>query len=44
MCPKFVQNGSYSRDFVNLSLLLYSPVGEYKGMSHHIGPITTLDF
>ena len=29
------------RHFVNLFLLLYSPVGEYKGMSRHIGPITT---
>ena len=33
-----------SRHFVNLFLLLYSPVGEYKGMSRHIGPITTSDF
>ena len=33
-----------SRHFVNLFLLLYSPVGEYKGMSRHIGPITTWDF
>ena len=32
-----------SRHFVNLFLLLYSPVGEYKGMSRHIGPITTSD-
>ena len=28
-----------SRHFVNLFLLLYSPAGEYKGMSRHIGPI-----
>ena len=33
-----------SRHFVNLFLLLYSPVGEYKGMSRHIGPITASDF
>ena len=33
-----------SRHFVNLFLLLYSPVGEYKEMSRHIGPITTSDF
>ena len=33
-----------SRHFVNLFLLLCLPVGEYKGMSRHIGPITTSDF
>ena len=33
-----------SRHFANLFSLLYSPVGEYKGMSRHIGPITTSDF
>ena len=32
------------RHFVNLFSLLYSPVGEYKVMSRHIGPITTTDF
>ena len=30
--------------FVNLFLLLYSLVGEYKGMSRQILPITTSDF
>ena len=32
------------RHFVNLCLLLYSPAGEYKGISRHTGAITTSDF
>ena len=42
----FVRNlyKTASRHFVNLFLLLYSPVGEYKGMSRQILPITTSDF
>ena len=47
MIDFFVRNlykTAASRHFVNLFLLLYSPVGEYKGMSRHIGPITTWDF
>ena len=42
----FVRNlyKTASRHFLNLFLLLYLPVGEYKGMSRQILPITTSDF
>ena len=33
-----------SHHFANLFLLLHSPVGEYKGMSRQILPVTTSDF
>ena len=43
LCPYNLYKTA-SRHFVNLFLLLYLPVGEYKGMSRQILPITMSDF